>query len=338
MVYKKHEVSRFMETLNVLSSRRGGGYVSGQEIADEMGVTRESVSNYIEKLRGLGYKIETAHAHGSKLISEKPLGKDIDAKNLRYGLWGHIAFYRNYHVHKLIASTNTEAVRLALDDAPEGTLVVADAQSGGKGRLGRSWASPPGLNIYVSIILRPIIEPGLAPGLTLATGVAVYDAVKKLTGDNSDVQLKWPNDILVRGKKIAGILTEMNAELDRVNFIVVGIGLNVNALEGDFPDRLKGIATSLKIETGKNFIRAEVIGKVLGEVRKQYNVYVEDGHKKVFLEWEKRAKLKGKPVEVKMSRGKVKGIAAGLDERGALKIKTASGKLEKVYEGDLKVL
>jgi BirA family biotin operon repressor/biotin-[acetyl-CoA-carboxylase] ligase len=235
-----------------------------------------------------------------------------------------------------IDSTNIMACRLARDGAPEGTIVVADAQGKGKGRLNRVWQSPPERNLYVSIILRPRIDPPTAPQLTLVAGVAVAELLASC--GLKDVTIKWPNDVLISGKKVCGILTEMHSSARGVDFIVLGIGLNINMNREDFEPALGNIATSLKIETGKTHDRIEIISGLLNLIETWYKVFLRAGFPGVRDAWLHHAGILGRPIRVVFREDTQTGVVMGIDDDGTIVMKVADGTTQRVIAGDVYLL
>lgn len=235
-----------------------------------------------------------------------------------------------------IDSTNIMACRLARDGAPEGTVVVADAQGMGKGRLNRVWQSPPGRNLYVSIILRPRITPPAAPQLTLVAGVAVAELLAACC--LKDVTIKWPNDVLISGKKVCGILTEMNSSARGVDFIILGVGLNINMNREDFEPALRDTATSLKIETGKTHDRIEIISGLLNLFETWYRVFLRAGFPGVRDAWLRYADILGRPIRVVFREDTQTGVVMGIDDDGTIVMKGADGTTQRVIAGDVYLL
>jgi BirA family biotin operon repressor/biotin-[acetyl-CoA-carboxylase] ligase len=231
-----------------------------------------------------------------------------------------------------MGSTNQEAFQLAKIGAPEETVIFAEKQTAGRGRLDRKWESPAYKNLYFSIILRPSISPELAPQLTLVAGLALYEALSSL--GLKGLRLKWPNDVWIGSKKVAGILTEMEAEAGKVHFVVIGIGLNVNSTLEDFSKEVASLATSLLIETGKEHSRSEIAGKILTSFFNGYRSYLKNGFSVVKPKWEKAAYMKGERVRVSETDRSFVGICEGLDEMGALLVKSDS-QVERVITGDV---
>ena len=230
-------------------------------------------------------------------------------------------------------STNDEAAAWAREGAPEGAVVMADEQTSGRGRLGRSWHSPAGENLYLSLILRPKIDPQRAPPLTLVAAVALAEAVEECGGD---VELKWPNDLLLGGLKVAGILTEMATSGRGIEHVVIGIGLNF--YEREFPAELAGKATSLALATGllrRPMYRTTFAAGLLGRLEPWYLRFLEGGPAEVVTAWSRRARLFGTRVEVQTGREPVRGVAERLDDDGALLVRTDAGQLARVVAGEL---
>lgn len=229
-------------------------------------------------------------------------------------------------------STQRVAHDLAVEGAEEGTTVVADTQTGGRGRLGRSWYSPTGLNLYCSIVLRPACPPPRVPQLTLVLGLAVADTVREASG--LECALKWPNDVLLDGRKAAGILTEMEAEGERVRHVIAGIGVNVNVAA--FPPDLAGTATSLRLVAGRRIDRPTFTAALLAAVERRYERYLAEGFAPMRQEWERIAWLRGKDIRVVSPEGEVHGRVLGVDEDGALRLATPAG-IRRVLAGEVTV-
>jgi len=233
-----------------------------------------------------------------------------------------------------IDSTNREARDRAKGGAREGLVILADSQSRGKGRLGRSWESPPGTNLYLSIILRPPVDPSDAPQITLLAGVAAARALSDVSG--LKCLIKWPNDILLRGKKLAGILAEMEGEGARVGFVILGIGVNVNWRREDFPADLGVKATSLRAESGREISRAAAAAGLLGELEKEYTAFIREGFSpRLKDEWNRLSWINGKEVTLSLPEGEISGRALGLDTDGALLLLDGKGKPRRFIAGDV---
>lgn len=242
----------------------------------------------------------------------------------------------NIHYFQEVDSTNTIACRLALGGAGEGEVVVADAQTKGKGRLDRVWQSPPGTNLYTSMILRPKIDPAMAPQITLMAGVAAADLFSVFCP--GDVSIKWPNDVLLRGKKACGILTEMKAVAGSLDFIILGIGLNINMNREDFEPSLHETATSLKIETGKTCDRLDLISKQFDFIAKWYKIFLSAGFSGLREAWLRYADILGKCIKVVYKDEFQTGIVTGIDDDGTILMRDEKGAGHRVIAGDVHIL
>jgi len=304
-------------------------FISGEYLSQLCNCTRTAVWKHIEELRQEGYEFEAVRKSGYRLLSSPDL---ISAEEITAGLdtskiGTHIVAYDT------VVTTQLLAHELAGKGAVEGTLVIADQQTGGKGRLGRVWHSPKGTGIWMSLILRPAIPLAKAPQMTLVTAVAMTKTIIKELG--LDVQIKWPNDIFVNGKKVCGILTELNAESDRINYLVVGIGVNVNTAEQDFPEHLTNIGTSLRIASGRVVKRAAFVQEFCRQFEQLYEKYLQHGFESIKAEWEKYSMSLGRMVTVRTLNGSLEGRAIGLDAEGVLLVEDAQGTLHKVYSADI---
>lgn len=240
---------------------------------------------------------------------------------------------RHLHCFRQIDSTNETAKKAALAGAQDGTVIVAEQQKHGKGRLGRDWSSPPNQGLWFSIILRPPIKPTEAAQLTFVSAVAVCKALRSLTG--LPVMIKWPNDLLFENKKVCGILTELSARMDNINFLVVGIGVNINQQEKDFPDEIKETASSLAIASGRVWQRTEVLNKILQEYENQYQNYLDVGFGNTLQLWRGLNTTLGKEVVVTTKEECYTGIAEEINESGCLLVRRNSGETEVLWAGDV---
>lgn len=245
-------------------------------------------------------------------------------------------FVAAVHYFKAVGSTNTIAYQLALTGVPEGGIVVADAQTKGKGRLDRAWQSPPGINLYTSMILRPRIEPAMAPQITLMAGVAAAELFSGCCPGG--VSIKWPNDVLLKGKKACGILTEMKAAVGRVDFIILGMGLNINMNPEDFDPALRDGATSLKIETGIVHDRLEITSKLYDLIEKWYKVFLRTGFPGLREPWLGYADILGKRIKWVFKDEFQTGIVSGIDDDGTLRMHGDDGAIHRVIAGDVQLL
>ena len=310
-----------------------GGFVSGEHISRELGVSRTAIWKHISRLRAAGYSIEAVPSRGYRLVASPDL---LDAESIRSKLQSLMIGQRLVCLKRTF-STNADALRLAEDGADEGTVVIADAQSAGKGRRGRAWSSPEGVNLYCSVLLRPKIMPNAAPQLTFLSAVAVARAIEATTDLKPGI--KWPNDVLIAGKKVAGLLNEMSAETDAINFVILGIGVNLNMSADQFPDNLRYPATSILLESGSKVVRTSFVAIMLNELDKLYADFLILGFAPVRREWEQRCIANGRQVAVSDDGADVaSGMFAGIDEDGALLLQTCEGKIKRILSGDVRVI
>lgn len=308
--------------------KAGPGHVSGQGLSRALKVSRTAVWKHIEALRRSGYRIEASPSKGYRLLGPMPFNGVEVSSVLETGFIG-----KELHFHDEVGSTNAEAFELARNGAAEGTVVMAEGQTGGKGRLGRKWESPPGLNVYLSVILRPPIPPEEAHWLTFVAAVAASEAVSKHCPARPTV--KWPNDILINGRKAAGILLEMGSEPERVHFVVMGIGVNVNMTRAMFPEHIRNTATSLREEAGAEVDRAAFASRLLSSVELWYKVYLSEGSVPILSEWKRYFGFEGKEVRAVSFGSTVKGVCLGVDDTGALLIREPGGSVKRIVAGDV---
>lgn len=307
-----------------------GNYTSGEEISRQLAVSRTAIWKHIQSLKREGYDIEAHSRLGYRLCGVPDLLSPEEIKpKLMTKLLGREIRYLN-----CVDSTNNEAKRLAADGCAEGLIVVAEQQAGGRGRLARGWFSPFGKGIWFSLVLRPRFSPQEAPKCTMMAAVAVTQAIKKVTGIACGI--KWPNDILYEGKKLVGILTEMAAEIDVINHVVIGIGVNVNIDAADLPEELGGVATSLQLIGGHAYPRVDLLTAILTELEASYCRVLQEGFEPVLAEWRKASATLGKPVEVSGINRSFAGIALDIDTDGALLVQTDNG-TERVLAGDVSI-
>ncbi len=308
----------------------GDGYISGEEIAGRLGVSRTAVWKHIRALKAAGYEIESHARRGYSLLDAPDLLLPQEIQpTLRTKVVGKTMFH-----HEEIPSSNNEAKRLALEGTPDGTVVVAEAQGAGKGRLSRGWYSPAHKGIWFSVVFRPSFLPQDAPKCTLMAAVAVVRAMKDM---GFSVGIKWPNDVLdENGKKLVGILTEMSAEMERINFVVIGTGINVNLWPEDYPEELREIATSLAMLRGGKVDRAELFARVLEAMDELYLGIEQNGFGAVLDEWRKYSVTLGQEVNVIGVKETFVGTAVDIDEDGALLLDTSEGR-RRVLAGDVSI-
>jgi BirA family transcriptional regulator, biotin operon repressor / biotin---[acetyl-CoA-carboxylase] ligase len=316
----------------ILSALRDGGdgSVSGAELSQQLGVSRAAIWARIEELRKLGYDIEASPHRGYRLLKSPDV---LHAEDLLSRLGKTKVIGRDIRVFQETTSTNDIIEKLARDGVKEGAVVFAESQTKGRGRLGRKWMSPAGKGLWFSVLLRPDLRPQQATQLTVAAATALVRAVESETGLKAGI--KWPNDLLVRGKKIAGILTELNAELDRVKYIVLGIGVDVNQTANEFPADLRKIATSLKAEADAPVSRPELAVAILRELDHDYARVCSGRFAAVADEWESYCTTIGQRVAIRIGDRQVSGRAESLGEDGALILRTDHGHLETIIGGDV---
>jgi BirA family biotin operon repressor/biotin-[acetyl-CoA-carboxylase] ligase len=308
----------------------GDEFVSGEAISDKLGLTRTAVWKHVEGLRSQGYRIDAIPARGYRLAAVPDRLGPLEVRPLL----GTHDLGQTLHYYDEIDSTNDRAKELAEDGAAHGEVVVAELQRAGRGRRGRSWSSPAGRNLYLSVILRPEMPPTQAPELTLVAALAVCDALREA---GVAAGIKWPNDVLVGGRKIAGILTELSAEPDHVHWVVLGIGVNLNARREDFPVELRDDATSVLVERGQPAPRALFAAALLATLERWLDVHAEQGFDAIRDAWRTRSVTLGREVRVRMGDRDVDGVAEELDPSGALLVRTSTG-MERVLSGDVLLL
>jgi BirA family biotin operon repressor/biotin-[acetyl-CoA-carboxylase] ligase len=305
--------------------------VSGTKIAQEISSNRSEVWRLIQQLRGLGVDVIGHPATGYRLNSVPDL---LLPQVLDPLLRGTIFDAQLHHFYK-IGSTNTTAMATAADGAPEGSAFLAEEQTAGRGRGAHSWQSARSAGIYCSVILRPALAPSEVLVLSLAAGLAVRAAIVEIDPRVS-LDLKWPNDVLIAGKKVCGILTEMNAEATRVRYVVVGMGINVN--HANFPKELEGAATSLLLATGSEWSRVELTAALLKSLDREYRLLIEqkDARQSILRRFtENSSWVRGKQVRIEENGGRIEGTTEGLDARGFLQVRTALG-LQTVLSGTVR--
>lgn len=315
--------------IKVLELLKSGypGFVSGEMICRNLKVSRTAVWKHVRALREDGYIIEAQTNAGYRLkaIPDRLYPAEV-TEELDTRLVGRQVYY-----YDSLSSTTMVAKELAADDCPEGTIVLAEEQTGGRGRLGRDWFSPRGLGIWMSMVLRPAVSPMEVSQLTLVTAVALTGALRRETG--LDVGIKWPNDLLIGGKKICGILTEMTADMDRVKHVTVSLGLNVNIK--DFPLSITELATSLRLEAGKSFPRVAILKTVLQELDRQYLNWLDYGFGPLLGQWRELCISLNCPVTVHTLKESWEGWVEDVNESGALLVRTSGGDLRCLNAGEV---
>jgi len=306
--------------------------ISGATLASILGISRAAVWARIEELRRLGYEIEASPHRGYVLraVPDVLHADDLLARLGRIRIIG-----RDLRVFHETTSTNDVIERLAIDGVAEGILVFAETQTAGRGRLGRHWISPPGLGLWFSVLLRPKLSPMATTQLTVASAVAVARAIENQT--QLKPQIKWPNDIVLNGRKVCGILTELSAEMDRVRYVTLGIGLDVNQTREDLPPDLMAIATSLRIESGRSYLRADLALALIRELDEVYHRVNSGAFARISDEWASRCSTLGERIRVRSGDRTIRGTAEALDDEGALLLRTEHGRLERILGGDVTI-
>ena len=303
--------------------------LSGKKLAKHVGVSDDTVWRWVGKLRALGVEVKGHRGTGYHL--QKSADVLIPAV-LRRRLEG-TPFAKHIHHFFTVGSTNDVAFELGHSGQPNGAVVLAEQQTAGRGRVGRAWHSEKSNGIYLSVLLRPAITPVEAPLITLVAGLAARDAVAEQTGVAPD--LRWPNDLMLNGKKFGGILTEMHAEPDRVRFVVVGTGINVN--HESLPTELRATATSLRIETDRTHSRSELVVRLLHSLHTNYSQFIRQGAEPILRRFAAASSYcEGKRVRVATARETFLAVTAGLEPSGVLRVKRENGAVEPVLAGDVR--
>jgi len=303
--------------------KNDSGYTSGEELAKKLKISRQALWKHISNLSSKGYEIVAVPHQGYKLVS---IPDKFYPEEIKYKLETKFVASQVYY-YPTLDSTQTLAWKLGLEGAPEGVVVFAEAQKKGRGRMQRRWISPSG-GIYFSLILKPeFLLLADVPQISLLIALACIKGIKKATG--IDCQVKWPNDIILGGKKLGGILCEINAETDQIHFVVVGIGINVNSR--DLPPE----ATSLLLNTKSNFLRLDIAKEILREIENCYLEAQQNNFSSLLSEWSQVCVLWGKRVKVKVANKTIEGEALNIDEKGYLVLRTDQGTLAKISAGDI---
>jgi BirA family biotin operon repressor/biotin-[acetyl-CoA-carboxylase] ligase len=311
--------------------RQAEDYISGEELSDKLAVSRTAIWKRIGSLKKEGFNIEASTKKGYRLIqSEDPYGRiSIQSRISGHILGKDLKFYQE------VDSTNNVLKKLAADNAPEGTIVISDVQLTGRGRRGRVWMSAPGLGIWMSVLLRPNLHPSQVQTLTLASSIAVMRALEPLGIEGSGI--KWPNDILINKKKVCGILTELSAEAEKIEWVVIGIGLNANHDPDDFQSDIRDTATSLKINSKEHkiFDRSEIAANIINELEAVYIEFLEKGSGWVAGEWRKWNVTLGKRVKLISQTGIKEAEALDITPDGKLIVRYDDGKTDEVLSGEV---
>lgn len=309
--------------------REKDGYISGQDICNQFGVSRTAVWKNINALKNEGYEIDSVTNKGYRLLSEPDIINEMRIREYLHTKW----MGKNIIYMPVMDSTNTQAKRMGEEGAEHGTLVVTECQTAGRGRRGRTWESPKG-NVYFTVLLRPDVEVSRASMITLVSALALAKAIEQVT--NLQVQIKWPNDVVANGKKLCGILTESSTDLEYINYLVVGIGVNMNQTE--FPEEIAGKASSLLLELGHSVNRSEVLGAFLNQFEKYYEIFIEtenmsnlvDIYNEMLVNCGREVKIIEKDKESVLK-------AVGIDENGGLLVEDKDGNIESIISGEVSV-
>lgn len=305
-----------------------GRYVSGEDLSHELGISRTAVWKHIEQLRQEGYDIEASPHLGYRLIAIPDRLTEVELKwQLNTEVIG-----RKIYSYEKVDSTNDTAYNIALQGEKEGVVVIAESQTQGRGRMGRKWISPKAKGAYISIILRPNILPRELSAVTVFSALAVAKAIREMA--NLPAFIRWPNDVLINNKKVCGILTEMNGETDKVNFVIIGIGVNINTKKDTLPKE----ATSLAIELGEELWRLELVKNIFRNLDEYYKVFNSGRIDDIIKEYKELSMFLGERVQVSYHDSKIEGYAIDVDREGALILRMDSGLNERVLAGDVVML
>lgn len=319
-----------MKTEILKMLRETEDYLSGQQLCDRFQVSRTAIWKVVNQLKEDGYGIEAVRNKGYRIVEYPDLVTEEEIASHLTTRWAG----QNLEYYDVTDSTNTRAKNLGENGSVHGTLVVAEQQDAGKGRRGKSWSSPPGTSIYMTILLRPKIEPSKAPMLTLVMAYSVAEAIREK--EQITAKIKWPNDLVLNKKKICGILTEMSAEVDYINYVVIGVGINVNMQT--FPEEITRTATSLRIETGEMFQRAELIACVMQKFEEYYEQFIEKGDLSCIQKaYNDILVNRDREVMVLEPGGGYQAMAIGINENGELLVEKEDGSRETVFAGEVSV-
>ncbi|WP_188453883.1 biotin--[acetyl-CoA-carboxylase] ligase [Virgibacillus oceani] len=304
-------------------------YVSGQFLSEELNISRAAIWKHMKELEKDGYEIEGKSKKGYRILKSP---EKLSENTVQWGL--NTKWLGKKVIHKpTTASTQHIAHQLAQESAPHGTIIIADEQTAGKGRMNRKWHSTAGKGIWMSILLRPEILPYLAPQLTLLTATVLADVLSKDT--TIEPKIKWPNDILINSKKTAGILTEMQAEQDQIQYVVIGIGINVNQTTSDIPENINSKATSLQIETNNAFDITNLIQHILQTFENAYDAYIKNGFPNVKDKWESYGFRIGETIQIKTIKKNWHATFLGIAEDGALLTKAEDEEIKRLYSAEI---
>jgi len=306
--------------------------ISGQKLADELKISRTMIWKHLKSIEDDGYVIEAIKKKGYVLKSIPDIvSPERITPNLQTEYLG-----RNIVYYPVCDSTQNIAASIAREGAPHGTVVITEEQTAGRGRLERSWDSSANKGIWMSVIIRPEISPQFAAQFTLVSAVAIARAIEDTTKCSPNI--KWPNDLLINGKKVTGILTELQADMDRVQSIIIGIGVNVNQEIDAFEQSIQSIATSIKIESGDEIDRVVLVAKILDYLEKYSNIYVENGFEPIKILWESYNCTIGKRIRANLLRETLEGVAIGITNDGVLELQLDNGEIRGIYSADIHLI
>ncbi|MCK4597822.1 biotin--[acetyl-CoA-carboxylase] ligase [bacterium] len=321
--------SNLDEQVLTLLRQSFGEHLSGSSLSHRLSVSRSTLCKQVGELCQQGYEIEVHPRLGYRLISSPDL---LLPQEIQHGLkttaMGHRVFS-----YQRVGSTNDVALQIARNGAAQGTLVVAEEQTAGRGRMGRSWNSPPGVSLLFSLVLRPRMAPNRVFQLAICGALAVAEVVCQRT--HLPVKVKWPNDVLIRGKKLAGVLTETQVDLAGVRFVVLGVGININQAPTDFPEGLQGQATSIRAELGRSVSRRHLLQDLLLKFEEIYDQFQDQGLAPFLDRWRQLSWVLNRKVTVQVGGKEFSGLAVDIDEMGALLLEEASGKRRRLLAGDV---
>ena len=317
---------------SILKALKLEGHVSGEQLGKRFNISRTAVWKHVNELRRLGYQIDSSPRTGYSFIKSPDLviPEEI-ALGLNTTIMGRRILYREE-----VTSTQDEAGEVARKGAEEGVVVISERQTKGRGRRGRLWSSPPREGLYFSTILRPNLRPNQIIQIPLIAGVAVCKAIRRVTP--LEPRIKWPNDITIGGKKVAGILAEMSCDMDRVDHIVLGIGVNVNTRCSLLPESTRGIATSLAERCGEYVSRVRLVQSILAEFDALYTAFLASGFDALREEWKALDSTVGSWVKVSDAEGEIKGKALDIDGEGFLLVRKENGNVKRVISGDISLI
>ncbi|MCP4685638.1 MAG: biotin--[acetyl-CoA-carboxylase] ligase [bacterium] len=320
-VMNRTELEKLADHLIVYIRKKPEEYFDWKRLEAKLNLDREQLDAVLEFAASWDYKIRVRKKLGVAFIAPPDSLTATEISHKLATRW----LGRNLFCYQAVKSTNDIAAEMSEQGAVEGTVITAEQQTRGRGRLGRHWHSPTGTGIYLSVLFRPNLRPDNAPGISIATAVALADTLEEYLPN--DVRIKWPNDILIRGRKMAGILTELSAEGSRINHVIVGIGININQRAGGFPDEIKTIATSLRREVKRKVNRVELLQKFLKNLEKQYERYLIHRLEKSRAKLRRYSSLLGREITIRAGKSLTTGIARDIDADGCLILETAEGEV-----------